>query len=159
MEKLLDLLQQNARMTNAQLAAMLGTSEDAVAVEIQRLEDAGIIRGYHVVLSNAMTENGKVTAYIELKVTPQRDCGFDDLAKTVMHFDEVEDVFLMSGAYDLGVTVTGESLQQIAQFVAQRLSTIDGVISTATHFVLRRYKEKGILIDGEDPDERGVLSL
>ena len=159
MEKLLDLLQKNARFTNAQLATMIGESEEYVEREIQRLENSGVIRGYRVILNNEIIEKDCVKAYIELKVTPKRYCGFDDLAKTIMMFDEVEDVFLMSGAYDLGLTVKGKSLQMIAQFVSRQLSTIDGVISTATHFVLRRYKEKGVLIDEECQDERGVVSL
>lgn len=99
-----------------------------------------------------------VIANIELKVTPQRDCGFDELAKTVMMYDEVDSVSLMSGSYDLAVTVTGRNLKEIALFVAQRLSTIEGVLSTTTHFVLKTYKEKGIFIQEEDIDERGFVA-
>ena len=91
-----------------------------------------------------------------LQVTPKRDCGFDELAKTVMMYDEVEAVSLMSGSYDLFVTVKGKDFKDIALFVAQRLSTIEGVLSTSTHFVLKTYKEKGIFIDDEEPDERGL---
>ena len=109
-------------------------------------------------LNDELANKDTVTAFIELKVTPKRDCGFEDLAKTVMMYDEVESVSLMSGAYDLAVTVTGSSLKVIALFVAQRLSTIDGVLSTATHFVLKRYKEKGIFIEQEPADERGMVS-
>ena len=158
MNELLHLLKQNARLSNEELAAMLGTTPAEVAAQIKKLEDDGIIKGYSVVLNDELANKDTVTAFIELKVTPKRDCGFEDLAKTVMMYDEVESVSLMSVAYDLAVTVTGSSLKVIALFVAQRLSTIDGVLSTATHFVLKRYKEKGIFIAQEPADERGMVS-
>ena len=158
MNELLHLLKQNARLSNEELAAMLGTTPAEVAAQIKKLEDDGIIKGYSVVLNDELANKDTVTAFIELKVTPKRDCGFEDLAKTVMMYDEVESVSLMSGAYDLAVTVTGSSLKVIALFVAQRLSSIDGVLSTATHFVLKRYKEKGIFIEQEPADERGMVS-
>ena len=158
MNELLHLLKQNARLSNEELAAMLGTTPAEVAAQIKKLEDDGIIKGYSVVLNDELANKDTVTAFIELKVTPKRDCGFEDLAKTVMMYDEVESVSLMSGAYYLAVTVTGSSLKVIALFVAQRLSTIDGVLSTATHFVLKRYKEKGIFIEQEPADERGMVS-
>ena len=158
MNELLHLLKQNARLSNEELAAMLGTTPAEVAAQIKKLEDDGIIKGYSVVLNDELANKDTVTAFIELKVTPKRDCGFEDLAKTVMMYDEVESVSLMSGAYDLAVTVTGSSLKVIALFVAQRLSTIDGVLSTATHFVLKRYKEKGIFIEQEPAAERGMVS-
>ena len=158
MNELLHLLKQNARLSNEELAAMLGTTPAEVAAQIKKLEDDGIIKGYSVVLNDELANKDTVTAFIELKVTPKRDCGFEDLAKTVMMYDEVESVSLMSGAYDLAVTVTGSSLKVIALFVAQRLSTIDGVLSTATHFVPKRYKAKGLFIAQEPADERGMVS-
>lgn len=158
MNELLHLLKQNARLSNEELGAMLGITPSEVAAQIKKLEEDGIIKGYSVVLNDELANKDTVTAFIELKVTPKRDCGFEDLAKTVMMYDEVESVSLMSGAYDLAVTVTGSSLKVIALFVAQRLSTIDGVLSTATHFVLKRYKEKGIFIEQEPIDERGMVS-
>ena len=158
MDTLLSLLKQNARFSNEQLAAMTGTSEAAVAEKIEAFEKEGIIKGYSVILDEEKADKDLVTAFIELKVTPQADCGFDEIAKTVMSYNEVESVSLMSGAYDLAVTVSGTNLKEIALFVAQRLSTIDGVLSTATHFVLKRYKEKGILIGVEETDERGFVS-
>lgn len=158
MNELLHLLKQNARLSNEELGAMLGITPAEVAAQIKKLEEDGIIKGYSVVLNDELANKDTVTAFIELKVTPKRDCGFEDLAKTVMVYDEVESVSLMSGAYDLAVTVTGSSLKVIALFVAQRLSTIDGVLSTATHFVLKRYKEKGIFIEQEPIDERGMVS-
>ena len=158
MNELLHLLKQNARLSNEELGAMLGITPAEVAAQIKKLEEDGIIKGYSVVLNDELANKDTVTAFIELKVTPKRDCGFEDLAKTVMMYDEVESVSLMSGAYDLAVTVTGSSLKVIALFVAQRLSTIDGVLSTATHFVLKRYKEKGIFIEQEPIEERGMVS-
>ena len=154
MNELIKLLKQNARFSNEQLAAMLGTTPKDVAAQIEQLEKDGIIKGYSVILD----EKDMVIANIELKVTPQRDCGFDELAKTVMMYDEVDSVSLMSGSYDLAVTVTGRNLKEIALFVAQRLSTIEGVLSTTTHFVLKTYKEKGIFIQEEDIDERGFVA-
>ena len=158
MDALISLLKQNARLSNADLAVMLGKTEAEVATKINDYQNAGIIKGYSVILDEEKADKDLVTAFIELKVTPQADCGFDEIAKTVMMYSEVESVSLMSGAYDLAVTVSGTNLKEIALFVAQRLSTIDGVLSTATHFVLKRYKEKGIFIGSETIDERGFVS-
>ncbi len=156
MKELLQLLKQNARLSNAELAVMMGKTEAEVAAEITELERAGVIRGYSVILDEELADRDAVSAYIELKITPKPDSGFDELAKTVMAYEEVESVTLMSGGYDLGLTVTGYSLRDIAAFVAQRLSALDGVLSTTTHFVLKRYKDKGISILDEQSDERGV---
>lgn len=158
MDKLISLLKQNARISNAQLAAMLSSTEAEIAAKIEEYEAAGIIKGYSAILDDEKADKDLVTAFIELKVTPQAEYGFDEIARTVMMYDEVESVSLMSGAYDLAVTVSGTNLKEIALFVAQRLSTIDGVLSTATHFVLKRYKEKGIFIGADVPDERGFVS-
>lgn len=156
MNDIIKILQQNARISNAELGAMLGISADEAAEKIKELESSGIIKGYSVILDDELYDKSTVYATIELKVTPQRDCGFDDIAKTIMMYDEVESVNLMSGAYDLAVEVKGNNLKDVALFVSERLSTIDGVLSTATHFILKKYKEKGIFIDREEPDERGI---
>ncbi|MGN0612950.1 MAG: Lrp/AsnC family transcriptional regulator [Porcipelethomonas sp.] len=158
MNELIDLLKQNARFSNEQLAAMLGTTPEDVAEQISRLEEDGIIKGYSVILDENRADKDMVIAKIELKVTPQRDCGFDEIAKTIMMYDEVESISLMSGSYDLLVTIKGRDYKNVALFVAQRLSTIEGVLSTATHFVLKTYKEKGIFIEDEDADERGFIA-
>lgn len=156
MKELIALLKQNARLSNAELAKMLGSTEEAVAKQIAELEQSGVIRGYSVILDEERADRDAVSAYIELKITPQPDCGFDELARIISGLEEVESVTLMSGGYDLGITITGTGLRDIAGFVAQRLATLDGVLSTRTHFVLKRYKEKGILIQEEPGDERGV---
>ena len=157
MNDIIEILQQNARISNQELAEMLGITAGEAAAEIKDLEGKGKIKGYSVILNEELYDKSIVYATIELKVTPQRDCGFDDLAKTIMMYDEVESVSLMSGAYDLAVEVKGNNLKDVALFVSERLSTIDGVLSTATHFILKKYKEKGIFIDSEDTDERGFV--
>lgn len=157
MNELLHLLKQNARLTNAQLADMLGMTEQAVADEIHALEAQGIIRGYSAIINEELTNSTEVEAIIELRVTPQRDSGFDEIAKTIMMYDEVENVSLMSGSYDLSLTVKGRNLKDIAMFVSQKLSGLDGIVSTATHFVLKRYKEKGIFIEEDERDERSMI--
>jgi DNA-binding Lrp family transcriptional regulator len=157
MNELLHLLRQNARLSNAELADMLGTTEKAVAEEIHRLENQGVIRGYSAIINEELAHSTEVEAIIELRVTPQRDCGFDDIARTIMMYDEVESVSLMSGSYDLSLCVKGRNLKEVAMFVSQRLSALEGVLSTATHFVLKRYKEKGIFIEEEEQDERGFI--
>lgn len=156
MNELLQILKQNARLTNAELAAMLGKTETEVSAEIQKLESSGVIRGYSVIIDEELADRDAVSAYIELKITPQPDCGFDELARLISSFEEVESVTLMSGGYDLGITISGRGLRDIASFVSQRLATLDGVLSTRTHFVLKRYKEKGIFVTDEMTDERGV---
>lgn len=156
MNDIIKILQQNARISNTELGEALEITAEEAAAEIKKLEAQGIIKGYSVIVDDELYDNSTVYATIELKVAPQRDCGFDDIAKTVMMYDEVESVSLMSGAYDLAVEVKGNNLKDVALFVSERLSTIDGVLSTATHFILKKYKEKGIFINGEEPDERGL---
>lgn len=158
MDTLINLLKQNARLSCKELAAMTGAYESEVEAKIKEYEHNGIIKGYSAIINDEAADKNSVTAFIEVKVTPKADCGFDDIAKTIMMYDEVESLTLMSGAFDLAVTISGTNYKEIALFVAQRLSTIDGVISTATHFVLKRYKEKGIFFDEEAADERSFVS-
>ena len=157
MEKLLKLLDQNARMSNAQLAAMLGTSEEEVAAQIAQLEKDGVIRGYKAMIDWDKTDREYVTAIIELHVTPKKDLGFEGIAETIMNFSEVESVSLMSGGYDFSIVVNARTFKDVAMFVAKRLSPLDSVVSTATHFVLRRYKEKNVIFLDEKKDERGAF--
>lgn len=157
MREIVEILRQKARISNKELGEMLGITPQEAAAEIERLEKSGIIKGYSVIVDDELYDSSVVYATIQLKVTPQRDCGFDDIAKTIMMYDEVDSVSLMSsGVYDLAVDVKGNSFKDVAFFVSERLATIDGVLSTSTHFILKKYKEKGIFIDDEEPDERGL---
>lgn len=157
--KLLKLLSENARYSACELAVMLGTDEQTVKAEVEEMKNSGLIRGYKAVIDWEKLDTGAVSAIIELKVSPQADHGFEEIAKRVMMLSEVESVYLMSGGYDLCVTVRGKSFQQVAMFVAKELATIDAVNSTATHFILRRYKELDIILCDGDYDDRGSISL
>jgi len=158
-KKLLKLLNKDSRTPPAELAVMLGVSEEQVRDEIAALERAGVIRGYKAVIDWDKLDSAYVSAIIELKVTPKAGLGFEDVAARVMKYPEVESVYLMSGVYDLNVVVKGKTFQEVAKFVAKELSTIDSVTSTATHFVLRRYKEMDVELLGDDRDERGSYLL
>lgn len=159
-KKLLDLLNENPRLTDKELAVMLDISEKEVTAEIERLENEGIIGGYRAIIDwSRVEQSDSVTALIEVRVTPRRDTGFDEIAAEILEFPEVETVHLMSGAYDFAVYVKARTMQEIAMFVARRISTLDSVISTATHFVLKSYKENGILLSGKDEDERRLITF
>ncbi len=157
MDRLLELLQSEANLTPTQLAAALGEREETVVEAIRRYEKDGVIKGYHALINWERTDVHRATALIELRVTPRKDTGFDEIAGRIMNFPEVESVYLMSGGYDLSVFVTGKTMSDIAMFVAKRLAPIDGVLSTATHFILTRYKDGGVVFnsDYEEIDERG----
>ena len=157
MDKILKLLSENARLTDAQIAVMLNMSEAEIAAGIEKLEKEGVVRGYKPLIDWEKTGEEVVTAIIELNIAPTKDEGFDGIAKTIMGFDEVESLSLMSGGHDLLVTVNGRSFKEVAMFVAKRLSPLDGVLGTATHFVLKKYKERGVLFTEEEQDERGNL--
>ncbi|NMA79707.1 MAG: Lrp/AsnC family transcriptional regulator [Clostridiales bacterium] len=159
MDTLLHLLKQNARLTSSELASILDVTAGEVEEQIKEYERTGIINGYSAIIDEEAADQDSVTAFIELKVTPQPNFGFDDIASTIMQFDEVDSVYLLSGEYDLSVTISGRNLRDIALFVAQRLAPLNGVLATSTHFVLRRYKERGIFLMKEDTDERGLISL
>jgi len=159
MDKLLSLIENDAKLNDEQLAAMLDRSADEVHKEIRQYEKAGIIKGYKALIDWEKADKDIITAFIEVKVSPQRDSGFEQVAERIMQFEEVESVYLMSGGFDLAVTVRGKSFKEVAMFVAERLSPLDNVLSTATHFILRRYKDDGVLFGSEKPDERGKLSL
>lgn len=157
--KLLKLINKNSRTSTADLAIMLGMTEDEVEKEIAEMEQAGLIRGYKAVIDWDSLDGAYVSAIIELKVTPKAGRGFEDVADKIMQYPQVESVYLMSGVYDLNVVVKGKTLQDVANFVAKELSTIDSVTSTATHFVLRRYKELDVALLGTGKDERGSYLL
>ena len=159
MDRLLSLLQNNARLTNRQLAVMLGREEEEVAKAIEAYEKSGVIRGSQAVIDWDKTDSPTVFARIEIKVTPKKDFGFEEIARTIMELEEVQSVSLMSGGYDLAVTVSGKNFRDIAMFVAHRLSPIDSVNSTATHFILKKYKERGMVFEEEVKDERRMTLL
>jgi DNA-binding Lrp family transcriptional regulator len=159
MDKLLSLIEENAKLTDEQLAAMLNRTVEEIHHEIRQYEKAGVIKGYKGLIDWDKTDKEVITAFIEVKVTPQRESGFEQVAERIMQFEEVESVYLMSGGFDLAVTVSGKSFKEVAMFVAERLSPLENVLSTATHFILRKYKDKGVLFGCEKPDERGKLSL
>ena len=158
-KKLLKLLAENARMSVEDIATVLDKSAEEIKAEIKKLEEEGYIRGYKTVIDWEKTEGAYVSAIIELKVTPKEGLGFEEVAEKITKYNEVESVYLMSGVYDLNVVVKCKTLQEVARFVAQELSTIDSVTSTATHFVLRRYKELDVPLIQNNIDERGNCSL
>lgn len=157
--KLLKLLNRDSRTSVKDLSAMLGLSEDEVRAEIAEMENEGIVRGYKAVIDWERLDDANVSAIIELKVTPKAGLGFEEIAAKIMRYPEVESVYLMSGVYDLNVMVRGRTFHEVAKFVAKELATIESVTSTATHFVLRRYKEMDVELLGDGVDERGSYSL
>ncbi len=158
-QKILQLLYQNAKLSAQDIAVMLGQPAEQVAGVIRDLEARGLIRGYKAVVDWDKLDAAFVTAVIELKVTPKPGLGFEEIAERVMQYPEVESVYLMSGTYDLNVMVRGKTFHQVAMFVAKELSTIESVTSTATHFVLRRYKEFDVELVNTDTDDRGNFLL
>jgi DNA-binding Lrp family transcriptional regulator len=158
MDPLLKLLNENAALKPAQLAAMLGASEADVTAKIKRYETDEVILGYRAVLNEEKLGRDIVRAVIEVKITPERGGGFDRLAERIAKYTEVQSCHLMSGGYDLLVIVEGTDLREVASFVSEKLATIQGVISTATHFMLRAYKEQGILMRREQNEERLAIT-
>lgn len=159
MDKLLELLSENSSFTNKELALMLGEPEDYIAAQIKEYEQNGIIKGYQALVNWEKVPDAMVTAIIELKVTPKKETGFDEIAQQIMAFDEVSSMYLMAGSFDLSVFVNGKTMQDVASFVARKLSCIDGVIATATHFMLKAYKIGGVSLTDDDSasDERSMV--
>jgi DNA-binding Lrp family transcriptional regulator len=158
MDELLKILQANAVESRENIARMLGVSMDEVNRRIAEYEQAGVIRGYQAILNDDSLDLDKVTAVIEVKVTPQREGGFDTIAKRISRFPEVQSAYLMSGTYDLLLFVEGRTLREVAAFVSERLSPLEGVLSTSTHFMLKSYKRLGVLMQQESTDERLTVS-
>jgi len=156
--KVLELLRHNARLTNQEIALRLGSDEKSVADIIAEAENEGHIRGYQAVLAEGVLPESEVTSLIEVKLTPERDRGFDRIAERIARFPEVQSCWLMSGSYDLLVAVKGPDVHSVARFIAERLAPLGGVTSTATHFRLRLYKEGGFLLTSEKPVERLPVS-
>lgn len=160
MEKeILKLLENDSRITIEQIAVMLGKSEDEVSQTIKSMEEKQIICSYSTLINWDKTDKEYVTALIEVKVTPQRDQGFDKIAERIYRFNEVKAVYLMSGTFDLTVILEGKNIKEISYFVSNKLSTLDSVLSTATHFVLKKYKDHGVILEkSQDKDERMIIS-
>jgi DNA-binding Lrp family transcriptional regulator len=158
LQEILELLERNDRLTPAEIAVMLGMSEEDVKTKIAELEADKVIINYRAMVNWEKAGVEKVTALIEVKVIPQRDVGFDEIAERIYRFPEVKSVFLMSGAYDLMVLVEGTTMKEVALFVSQKLATIYNVQSTATHFVLKKYKLEGVIMEGKEEVERLVVT-
>ena len=157
-DELLSILEKNSRIDFNELAILLGTTEEKVLEEISALENEGIICGYHTLINWEKTSIEKVMALIEVKVTPQRGKGFDNIAERIYNYPEVKAVYLISGGYDLMVILEEKTLKEIANFVSDKLSTLDSVLSTATHFILKKYKDYGTVLNKEEKDEREVIT-
>lgn len=157
-ERILDHIEKNSRIDLKELAILLGTDEVSIANEMAAMEKEHIICGYHTLINWDKTSRDKVTALIEVRVTPQRGQGFDKIAERIYNYPEVNAVYLISGGYDLLVNLEGKTLKEVASFVSNKLSTLDEVISTATHFVLKKYKDHGTVMDVKIPDGRMVIT-
>ena len=155
--EILKLLARNARFTEEQIATMLDTTVAEVESSIKELEKDGLLKGYKAVIDWEKMDGAYVSAIIELNVVPKAGLGFEEVAKKIMAFREVESVYLMSGVYDLNVVVKGKTLRDVAAFVAKELATIDSVTSTTTHFVMRRYKELDVELISTEEDNRGQI--
>ena len=157
MEELLELLEQDCSISTEQMAALAGMSAEEVKKAMKKLEEDRVILGYQAVIDWSQVKKDRVTALIEVKVTPQSIDGFDRIAERIYQYDEVESMYLMSGAFDLAVIVNGNNLREVALFVSQRLSAITGVTSTATHFILKKYKEKNLILRPQEPQEKEFI--
>ena len=154
MTEILKLIERDARLSDEQIATMIGSDAATVRAEIKKMEDEGIILAYKTTINWERTNAEAVTAMIDVKLTPQADRGFDRVAEKIYNFPEVKSVYLMSGAYDLSVIIEGRTMKEVAFLVSQKLAPIDSVISTATHFVLHKYKDTGVLFSKHAIDER-----
>ncbi len=159
MEEILKILESDARISQDQIASMTGKSVDEVKDTIKKAEDNRIIVKYKTVVNWEKVEHDEVWALIEIRLQPQRDVGFDAVAERIYRFQEVRSAYLVSGAYDLAVLVAGKSMQEVAGFVSRKLSTLELVQGTVTHFLLKRYKEDGEILEGDDKPKRQPLTL
>ena len=157
-EKILSYIETNSRIDMHDLAIMMGTDEATIMNELEEMEQAHIICGYHTLINWEKTDIEKVSALIEVRVTPQRGQGFDSIAERIYKYPEVRSVYLMSGAYDLMVILEGKTLREVSNFVSDKLSTLDSVLSTATHFILKKYKDHGTAFAVKKEDEREMIT-
>lgn len=153
-EQILSIVEKNSRIDLGELAILLGAEEVDVLNEMEQMEKEGVICGYHTLINWEKTNIEKVTALIEVRVTPQRGHGFDAIAERIYKYPEVDTVYLISGAYDLLVILEGKSLKEVSNFVSDKLSTQDSILSTATHFILKTYKDHGTIMSKKDIDDR-----
>ena len=151
---ILKILEEDCRYSPSKIAVMLDTSEAEVSAAIENMEESGVIVKYTAIVNGEVLSEEIVQALIEVRVTPQKVNGFDAIAEEIYRFDEVQSLYLMSGGYDLAVFIEGRSLRDVSRFVAERLSTIDGILSTATHFILKKYKIEGTMADRPDDSMR-----
>ena len=158
-EQLLAFIEKNSRVDFKELAVLLGVEEIDVVNELQKCEEEGIICGYHTLVDWDKVGLDKVSALIEVRVTPQRGEGFDKIAERIYNYPEVNAVYLISGGYDLLVSIEGKSLRDVSLFVSDKLSTLETVISTATHFILKKYKDHGTILDKKREDTREKVLL
>jgi len=156
-EQLLELLSQDARLTIPQLAAMTGEDEQAVTAAIREFEKKNVILGYKTVINWDKTAKESVTALIEVKITPQKGMGFDEIARQIYSHHQVESVYLMSGGFDLTVIITGRSMREVARFVAEQLAPMENVLSTGTHFILKKYKDYDVEFEPSEADKREAM--
>lgn len=157
-QKILTIMEKNSKVTVQDLAILLGDTEENISRAIFEMEQDKVICGYHTLINWNKTNNEKVIAMIEVRVTPQRGQGFDKIAERIYNFSEVNAVYLISGGYDLMVMLEGHTLHEVAMFVSDKLSPLDSVLSTATHFVLKKYKEHGTILVSQTPHERMLIS-
>jgi len=157
-KEILELLETDSKLTPYQIATMFGLKKADVEKEIEAMEEEGIILQYSTLINWEKAGVEQVSALIDVKVTPQRGVGFDEIAERIYRFPEVRSVMLMSGSYDLSVEVTGKNIKEVAQFVSQKLATLEHVQSTMTHFVLKRYKQHGVILEDKEKDRRQVIS-
>ena len=157
-EKILSVIEKNSRIDIGELAVLLGEDEAALANEIANMEKEGVICGYHTLINWEKTKNEKVNALIEVRVTPQKGMGFDNIAERIYQFSEVSAVYLMSGSFDFTVFIEGRTMRDVAQFVSDKLAPMDSVLSTATHFVLKKYKDHGTILSAKKKDERQLIT-
>lgn len=157
-EELLAIIEKNSRIDLKELAIILGVEEIDVVNELAALENEGIICGYHTLINWEKTDIEKVSALIEVRVTPQRGQGFDNVAERIEKYPEVRSVYLMSGGYDLMVILEGKTLREVSSFVSDKLSTLEPVLSTATHFILKKYKDHGTMLTQKREDEREMIT-
>jgi DNA-binding Lrp family transcriptional regulator len=159
MKSMLELLENDSTLTAEQLATMIGADVEEIKSMIRSYEKDGVIVGYKTLIDWDKTDREFVSALIELKVEPQMDRGFDSIAERICNYPEVESVYLMSGGFDIAVMIEGKTLKEVAFFVAEKLSTMEGITGTATHFVLRKYKDKNTVYNRKPVDERGICAL